>query len=202
MIIAMASYGSRGDVESSAAVGRELLRRGHQVRMAVPPNLVSLAESAGISPLPYGLDSLKDLDAYRNLWTSLASDVRQLRQLRALWREASNLDAQCRRDATQVLMSISDGADLLVTGLAFEEQAADIAEYYGIPLTTLDFFPVRANGSFSPTLPSPLLKSAMIAHEWVTWFATKNPRTRDVANSAFVRPLDRFPTGWSIGNLF
>jgi glycosyl transferase family 28 len=47
MKFVLASYGTRGDIEPSAAVGRELLRRGHEVRMGVPPDLVGLVESAG-----------------------------------------------------------------------------------------------------------------------------------------------------------
>ncbi|WP_139333231.1 glycosyltransferase, partial [Mycobacterium sp. SP-6446] len=35
----LASYGTRGDVEPCVAVGRELLRRGHDVYIAVPPDL-------------------------------------------------------------------------------------------------------------------------------------------------------------------
>src|SRR5262245_49185743 len=54
MKFAVASYGTRGDVEPCAAVGRELQRRGHAVRMAVPPNLVGLVESAGLSAVAYG----------------------------------------------------------------------------------------------------------------------------------------------------
>lgn len=38
MKFVLAGYGSRGDVEPCVAVGRELARRGHDVRMAVPPN--------------------------------------------------------------------------------------------------------------------------------------------------------------------
>ena len=49
MKFAMACYGSRGDVEPSVAVGRELLRRGHDVCMAVPPDLVGFAEAAGLA---------------------------------------------------------------------------------------------------------------------------------------------------------
>lgn len=48
MKFALASYGTRGDIEPSTAVGRELQRRGHDVRLAVPPNLVGLVESAGL----------------------------------------------------------------------------------------------------------------------------------------------------------
>ena len=40
MKFVLAFYGTRGDVEPGVAVGRELLRRGHDVRMAVSPDLV------------------------------------------------------------------------------------------------------------------------------------------------------------------
>jgi hypothetical protein len=62
----LASHGSRGDVEPSLVVGRELLRRGHEVRMAVPPNLVGFAESAGLAAVAYGLDSQAVVEAAGN----------------------------------------------------------------------------------------------------------------------------------------
>ena len=56
MKFAMACYGSRGDVEPSVAVGRELLRRGHDVCMAVPPDLVGFAEAAGLATVALRTD--------------------------------------------------------------------------------------------------------------------------------------------------
>jgi vancomycin aglycone glucosyltransferase len=47
MKFVVAGYGSRGDVEPCAAAALELLRRGHDVRMAVPPNMLGFIESAG-----------------------------------------------------------------------------------------------------------------------------------------------------------
>ena len=44
MKFVLASWGSRGDVEPNLAVGRELVRRGHEVCMAVPPDLVGFTE--------------------------------------------------------------------------------------------------------------------------------------------------------------
>ena len=70
MKFVLASYGTRGDIEPLAAVGRELLRRGHEVRMAVPPDLVGFVEAAGLTAVACGPDSQALVDAYRNFWTS------------------------------------------------------------------------------------------------------------------------------------
>lgn len=44
MKFVLASYGSRGDVEPCAALARELQDRGHEVRLAVAPDLIGFAE--------------------------------------------------------------------------------------------------------------------------------------------------------------
>jgi len=62
MKFVLAAYGSRGDVEPCAVVGRELRRRGHDVRIAVPPNMVAFAESVGLDVMAYGPDSHAQLD--------------------------------------------------------------------------------------------------------------------------------------------
>ena len=67
MKFVLASYGGRGDVEPAVVVGRELQRRGHDVHMAVPPNLVGFVEAAGLAAVAYGLDSQPILDAQREL---------------------------------------------------------------------------------------------------------------------------------------
>ena len=76
-------------------------------------------------------------------------------------------------EITTTLTSLADGADLLFTGGTFEEAAAIVAEYYDIPLATLHWFPVRANGQVVPILPSPLARSAMTVNEWLYWRRTK-----------------------------
>ena len=47
-------------------------------------------------------------------------------------------------------MSLADGADLLFTGINFEDAAANVAEHYDIPLATLHYFPLRPNGQILP----------------------------------------------------
>ena len=49
-----------------------------------------------------------------------------------------------------MLTSLADGADLLVTGVSYEELASDVAEYRGVPLATVLWFPMRVNGHAHP----------------------------------------------------
>ena len=168
MKFAMACYGSRGDVEPSVAVGRELLRRGHDVCMAVPPDLVGFAEAAGLATVPYGpiVEALLNEDFVRNLWTQLFRNP--IRSLRELWEPI----ARYWGETSATLTSLADGADLLSTGLNFEQAAANVAEYYDIPLIALHHFPMRANGQLVPILPSPLVRSAGTLTEWLFWRST------------------------------
>ena len=168
MKFVLACYGVRGDIEPCAAVGRELLRRGHGVCMAVPPDLVGFAEAAGLATVPYGpiVEALLNEDFVRNLWTQLFRNP--IRSLRELWEPI----ARYWGETSATLTSLADGADLLSTGLNFEQAAANVAEYYDIPLIALHHFPMRANGQLVPSLPSPLVRSAGTLSEWLFWRST------------------------------
>ena len=74
MKFALAAYGLRGDVEPCAAVGLELLRRGHEVRMAVPPNLVGFVESVGLAAVAYGPESQLERRIFPQLLEDPQSD--------------------------------------------------------------------------------------------------------------------------------
>jgi UDP:flavonoid glycosyltransferase YjiC (YdhE family) len=173
MKFVLASYGSRGDVEPCVAVGRELLRRGHDVRMAVPPDLVGFAEAAGPAAVAYGPDVQPILDAHRDFWTRLFRNFWRIQDLIRLRREVAEPIIQRWEEISTTLTSLADGADLLVTGLNFEQAAVNVAEYYDIPLATLHTFPLRANGQLVPILPAPLGRSAMTVYEWLAWHMGK-----------------------------
>jgi len=168
MKFALACYGTRGDVEPSVAVGRELLRRGHDVCLAVPPELVGFAEAAGLATVAYGpeLQAFLHEDFLRNFWTQVIRNP--IRSLRELWEPI----ARYWGETSATLTSLADGADLLSTGLNFEQAAANVAEYYDIPLIALHHFPMRANGQLVPILPSPLVRSAGTLTEWLFWRST------------------------------
>jgi UDP:flavonoid glycosyltransferase YjiC (YdhE family) len=169
MKFAMATWGGRGDIEPCVAVGRELLRRGHDVRMAVPPDLVGFAEAAGLVAVAFGPDVRRWLDMYRNVWTRSLGNPWRIQDRFRSRRAVKEPIIQCWGEMTTTLTSLADGADLLFTGVNFEDLAVDVAECYDIPLATLHWFPLRANGQLLPFLPGPLGRSAVTAFWWLVW---------------------------------
>jgi UDP:flavonoid glycosyltransferase YjiC (YdhE family) len=194
MKFVLASYGTRGDVEPSAAVGRELLRRGHEVHVAVAPDLVGFVESVGLSAVAYGPDARAWQDLHRDLLTHMFRKFWKIRDLIRLRREDWGLFVQCWDEARTTLMSLADGADLLLTVVIGEQVAANVAEYYDIPLATLHTFPMRANGQLVPILPAPLARSAMTVSEWLGWPTVKkleDAQRRDLGLPKVTGPSSR-----------
>lgn len=168
MKFVLASWGTRGDVEPCAAVGRELLRRGHGVRMAVSPGLVGFVESAGLAAIAYGPDLQVIADARRS-WTRFFRNPWRIQDLSEITREIQERYNQCWGEGSKTLTSLADGADLLITtSVGFEMLAANVAEHHDIPLATLHWFPLRANGQLLPLLPAPLCHLAMTVLEWLS----------------------------------
>jgi UDP:flavonoid glycosyltransferase YjiC (YdhE family) len=194
MKFVVACYGTRGDVEPSAAVGRELLHRGHDVHMAVPPDLVGFVESAGLPAAAYGPDMQVMLDAHRNFYTFFLRNFWRIRKVSRMSREAWEPRLQCWEEMGTTLTSLADGADLLSTGLVFEEVAANVAEYHDIPLATLHYFPLRPNGQLLSFLPAPLGRAAMTVQQWLTWRGTReteNAQRRELGLSKATDPSSR-----------
>lgn len=196
MKFALASYGTRGDIEPCVAIGRELIRRGHDVQMAVPPDLVSFAEAAGPTAVPYGPDLQAVLDSHRDFWTHFFRNFWKVRELIELRREVVEPFLQCWKDIIATLTSLAEGADLLFTGVNFEDAAGNVAEYYDIPLATLHLFPLRANGQFVPFLPAPLGRSAMKASEWIAWRNAK--KVEAVQRGELALPKAASPSPWRL----
>lgn len=131
MKFVLASYGSRGDVEPFAAVGQELLRRGHDVCIAAPPKWVGFVESLGLAAVALGSDPqalrAEDVTMPQNPITAMGEVVQQVAQAWSEW--------------GTTLTTLAHGADLLLTGNGEQGLAANVAEYYDIPHAALHFFP-------------------------------------------------------------
>jgi UDP:flavonoid glycosyltransferase YjiC (YdhE family) len=173
MKFVLASYGTRGDIEPSLVVGRELQRRGHSVLMAVPPDLIDFTEAAGLETVSYGLDTKTWLDVYRNFWTFVFHRFWRIREIRSLWREMWELSDQCWAQMNTTLMSVTHGADVLLAGQSYQEPAANVAERYDIPLATLHHIPMRPNGRLVGILPPALGRTSMWLFDWFAWRLNK-----------------------------
>ena len=167
MKFALAAHGTRGDIEPCAAVGLELLRRGHDVRMAAPPNLLGFVESAGLPAVAYGPDSQAQLEEefFRNFW-KIQNPIGVLRRGREYlsqgWSEMSS-----------TLTSMAEGADLVLSGQTYQGLAANVAEHYDIPFAALHYMPQQVNGHVVPILPPPLIRTAIATIWWLHWRMTK-----------------------------
>lgn len=169
MKFVLACYGMRGDVDPGVVVGRELLRRGHDVEIAVAPNLVGFAEAAGLNAVGCGLDSRVIAETQRKYWTCLSRSPWRLQELYRLGREVKEQTTRCWEEMAAALTSMADGADLMVAGPIFEQPVVTVAESRQIPLATLHFFPVRSHGRLMPFLPAPVSRSGMLMNDWLTW---------------------------------
>jgi UDP:flavonoid glycosyltransferase YjiC (YdhE family) len=169
MKFVLANWGTRGEVEPYVTVGRELVRRGHDVHMAVAPEMVGFTEAAGPTAVAYGPELKAILDPHRDFWAGLFTTPWKVRELGRLSGEYSAPLSECRPEVSATLTSLAQGADLLLTGMNFEDDALNAAEYCGIPLATLHIFPLRANGRLLPYLPAPLARSATRTLDWLAW---------------------------------
>ena len=98
-------------------------------------------ESAELPAVAYGLDTQAWLDTYRNFWTSFFGKFWKVHDLIRLWGEIWETVIRCWVEMTATLKSLAEGADLLFTGESFMETAANVAEFYDIPLATLHLCP-------------------------------------------------------------
>jgi UDP:flavonoid glycosyltransferase YjiC (YdhE family) len=137
---ALATLGSRGDVEPYAALGRELQRRGHEVRLAIPPNYLGFVESAGLAAVAHGRDQdLRNAELARKYGKTpghVTMTWEILMDAAQLWPELG-----------RALTSLADGADLLLTDPSQLGLAANVADYYDIPLAAMHFYPIPPGGT-------------------------------------------------------
>jgi UDP:flavonoid glycosyltransferase YjiC (YdhE family) len=173
MNIVLAFYGTRGDVEPGIAVGRELMRRGHDVLMAVPPDSIGATESVGLTAVAYGPDTQAWLEDTRDFWAYFFRNFWRVRDVQKYLRESREPGIQAWAEMSKTLASVAGGADLLVTGVSYEELVFDVSEYCDVPLATVFWFPMRVNGKLLPRVPGPVLRVAMNVYEWMVWLSVK-----------------------------
>lgn len=170
----MLCVGSRGDVQPMVALGVELRRRGHDVTLAVPSDLVGFVARAGLSAISAGVDAREFLQSPEGQRLLAAGDSR--RYLTALARKR----AQVIGDVQSALVEAVRGADVMVATRLAEDDAAVLAEHAGVPLVCLHYAPSRPNRTIPPyfvtlrRLPPPLTALTHAAATRVHWQAVSS----------------------------
>jgi UDP:flavonoid glycosyltransferase YjiC (YdhE family) len=179
MKFAIAVHGTRGDIEPAGAVAHELLRRGHEVSLAVPPNLREFVSSAGLpAATSYGVDSHQQLDA------DLFRELHTVRNPITVLRESQEYIAQGYQEMSETLTEMAADADLILTGTTYQDVAGNVAEHHDIPLAALHYFPFRPNRKVFPVpapyplpfrvpLPMAVIRLGFAGMEWGHWRLSK-----------------------------
>jgi UDP:flavonoid glycosyltransferase YjiC (YdhE family) len=82
------------------------------------------------------------------------------------------------QEMSSALMAVGAGADLLFTGQLYQDLAINVADYYGIPMATLHYIPMRPNGQLISKAPAPVVRTGMTVYDWLCW--RMNKKAEDV----------------------
>lgn len=170
MKIAIPLTGTRGDVQPILALGVELQRRGHDVLLGAPPNLVDFVTSTGLPAQPCGPD-IQQLYSSDEGQKALAAG-NNFRLMQLVGKQMSGYAAQMDRE----VIDVCAGADLIVATTVTEDRASSVAEAMGVPMVTLAYYPSRYNAAypFPGALPSTWKTPALVNK--ATWVLAENLR--------------------------
>ncbi|WP_167473236.1 MULTISPECIES: glycosyltransferase [Nocardia] len=142
MRISIPLTGTRGDVQPALALGLELQRRGHDILVGAPPNLVDFVTSAGLSAIPCGPDVQQLYSSDEGQRTLAAGSSFRLMQL--VGKQMADYADQMNHEVIEVCK----GADVVVATMTTEDRAASVTEAMRVPLVVLHGFPCRKNHAY------------------------------------------------------
>ncbi|MEV6275006.1 glycosyltransferase [Nocardia sp. NPDC051832] len=170
MRVAIPLTGTRGDVQPAVALGLELRRRGHDVFVGAPPNLVDFVTRAGLTATPCGPD-VQQLYSSEEGQRALAAGS-SFRLMQLVGKQMAGYAARMNRE----VISVCKDADIIVSTMLTEDRAASVSEAMGIPMVSLHGFPSRMNGAypFPGALPPAARPPALVNR--ATWLVAENLR--------------------------
>lgn len=152
MTILLVTLGSRGDVQPFCLLGRELARRGHDVRLVTTPDFRGLAAEYDVPFEPISDSSLKSIFQEADAASLFDQHASRMASLGFLW----NLARVGRRAVVEMALRtrrLIDGADLVVfTG--WTTFAGEFAREGGVPSCRV---------SLQPLLPSRRMPASLLA---------------------------------------
>jgi UDP:flavonoid glycosyltransferase YjiC (YdhE family) len=177
MRLALLTAGTRGDTQPYVAIGRELARRGHEVRIAASEDHAEFIGRAGLDAFPYRGLRVREVLEGAEARGHLARGA--LLPYLALAREVQR---RSRAAISQAVGAALEGADAVVAHPLTELAARSLARARGLPLVRTALVPIVRTGDFpSPLLPLPLARLPFRAlrratHDLVGWLAWRAER--------------------------
>ncbi|MBN0973041.1 MULTISPECIES: nucleotide disphospho-sugar-binding domain-containing protein [unclassified Gordonia (in: high G+C Gram-positive bacteria)] len=175
MRFAFAVHGSRGDIQPAIALGAELTRRGHGVRLAVPADLVDMTAATGL-PTEVLAPSTAEL-----LTSPLVKERLKSKNPRVRLRALGEVAEHGRATSERVMRELADSSDLLVTGPLAQDRGEAIAQSRGIPFVPLHFCPLRPNASLDVRYrryPRPVSRAMWLLADRTYWLTVRGADRR------------------------
>ncbi|GAB2530468.1 glycosyltransferase [Nocardia heshunensis] len=170
MRIAIPLTGTRGDVHPVVGLAVELRRRGHEVLLGAPPNLVDFVTAAGLPAQPCGPDVQQLYSSEEGQRALAAGNTLRLMQL--VGQQMAEYGERMNREVIEVCSK----AELIVSSTVTEDRASSVAEAMGVPLVSLHYFPCRMNSAypFPGLLPAHWNPPGLVNR--ATWAVAENLR--------------------------
>jgi len=169
----LAAVGTRGDVQPAVALGVELRKRGHDVRMCISPNFVDWAKSLGLDARPMGVEMRAPARGAGPPRTLTAEELRKLRESMP----------DLITDQFETIGAAVDDCDVIVGANAHQYAGPSIAEREGIGCVTAVYAP--------DSLPSPELAPPPTPGQVESPHLDIEQRWRDTKKSWNERALER-----------
>ncbi|MFG2005195.1 glycosyltransferase [Spirillospora sp. NPDC048911] len=147
MRIAMLAAGTRGDVQPMVAVGDELVRRGHEVVVAVNSDLAGWVTRAGLRAVPTGVDVGRFLNSPES------------RRMLARGKVATTIkhiaedEQRVNQEIVTACAQAAEGADVVLTTLTMALRGLCLEKATGVPSRILYAFPILPTGDFASIMP-------------------------------------------------
>ncbi|GAA5064197.1 glycosyltransferase [Nocardia callitridis] len=170
MKIAIPLTGTRGDVQPVVALGVELRRRGHEVLIGAPPNLVDFVTGAGLDARACGPDIQQLYSSEQGQKALAAGNTLRLMQM-----VAQQMSGYAEQMNSEVI-DVCAGAELIVSSTVTEDRASSVAEAMGVAQVSMHYYPCRYNSAypFPGALPAHWTPPAMVNR--ATWVFAENLR--------------------------
>lgn len=146
MKVAIASLGSRGDVEPFVALGHALSVAGHEVTIAAPADAASLVAGASVGFVPI------DFDVHALMRSEEGQHWLASGNMRAFLNGTARVLSDAHDAIGKAVLTLADSTDLLVAGVNIDDYAVAAAQTRRLPLVLGYFIPWLATAEFPNVL--------------------------------------------------